>query len=277
MPILLALSFGLIPSVEKRPKVEVIVERLGRFVGKHIDLGRVERLARSAPPLSYVPLPRASQPGLAEVKMGLAMDEAFSFYYADAIELLKRNGASMVQFSPLWDSSPPEGVDGIYIGGGFPEVYALELERNDSMRSSLKTRIEGGLPTLAECGGLMYLTRSITGFEGDSRSMVGVLEAGTIMERRLTLGYTEAHSVRDSILSKTGESLRGHEYHFSQLEALPADAAFAFEMKRGKGIADGREGWQVHNTLACYSHTHLCSKPRAASRFLDACLKHSRR
>jgi cobyrinic acid a,c-diamide synthase len=268
---------GLIPSVEKRPQAAGTIEKLGEFIEEHLDLDRVVRVARSAPPSSQERTREISQERETRATIGVAMDEAFSFYYADALDLLRDSGAEIVRFSPIHDSSLPDNLDGLYIGGGFPEVYAEALEQNSTMRQSVMDRIQDGMPTFVECGGLMYLTKSITGFDGRSNSMVGVLETSTTMKPKLTLGYTLAHSVTDSILSKAGESLRGHEYHFSEVGQVPGDASLAYEMRRGRGISDGREGWQVYNALACYSHTHFCSRPRTASRFVDACVKYSRR
>ncbi len=256
---------GLIPYTEREPEVEGVVENLAEFVMKHVNLESVLKIANSAPPLSHEQIREPACKGRERVRVGLAMDEAFCFYYADALDLLKQNGAEIVTFSPINDPQLPDGLDGIYIGGGFPEVFSQQLEENESMRKSVRRRIEEGLPALAECGGLMYLTKSITGFEGPSKSMVGVLEAETVMTKRLTLGYTRARAIEDSLISRAGDSLKGHEYHFSRIESVPADASFAYEMTRGSGILDHFEGWKLHNALACYSHTHFCSAPRTAS------------
>jgi cobyrinic acid a,c-diamide synthase len=266
---------GLIPYTERDRRTEGAVRTLAEFVGAHIDLRSIEEIARSAPPLRHKETRERVRDG-AKVRVGVAMDEAFSFYYADALDLMRTEGAEIVTFSPLHDSSLPEGLDGIYIGGGFPESFSAQLEDNGSMRTSIKKKLEGGLPAFAECGGLMYLTRSIADFSGTRRSMVGIFDAETVMTKRLTLGYTLARARRDSIISKAGESLRGHEYHFSQISSIPGDATFAYEMARGNGISEHREGWQVHNTLGCYSHTHLCSGPRSATRLIEACVRYSR-
>jgi cobyrinic acid a,c-diamide synthase len=268
---------GLIPYTEERPKVEGAVGALAEFIEKCIDLEMVKKLARSAPLLTHSKIIESAKTPGARVRVGLAVDEAFSFYYADAIDLLKQQGAEIVLFSPIHDSSVPDGLNGMYIGGGFPEEFSTQLEMNEPMRRSVRARIEGGIPTYAECGGMMYLTRLIRDFQGSSRSMVGVLEADTVMTRKLTLGYMLARAVRDSLISGTGDSLRGHEYHFSEISCVPNDASFAFEMTRGNGISNRSEGWTVHNLLACYSHTHFCSRPKTVSRFLDGCLKYSRR
>ncbi len=267
---------GLVPYTERSTEIEGVIKTLAEFIGKHIDLDLVRRIASSAPPLKHHRIREPAQKGMVKARVGIARDEAFSFYYADAIDLLSSNGAEIVNFSPLHDSNLPEGLDGIYIGGGFPEVFSTQLEQNESMRASVRHQVEDGMPTFAECGGLMYLTKSITDFSGSSRFMVGILDAETVMTKKLTLGYTLAHAVNDSILSKAGDSLKGHEYHFSEIQSMPHDASFAYEMRRGKGISDRSEGWQVYNTLACYSHTHMCSMPQTAQRFLEACLSYAR-
>jgi len=266
---------GLIPYIERRPETEKAVEMLAEFVGEHVELNRIVQIASSAPPFDYDVNPIRDE--RSKVRIGLALDEAFCFYYADAIDLLRACGAEIVNFSPIHDSSLPEGLDGLYLGGGFPEVFSSELERNESMRKSIKTLIEDGMPTFAECGGLMYLTRSITNFDGSSKRMIAVLDAETILTKKLTLGYTLAHAVSDTILSRAGETLRGHEYHFSEIQSIPTDVRFTYEMRRGNGIVNHLEGWKVYNALACYSHTHFCSKPRTASRFAKACEAYSRR
>jgi cobyrinic acid a,c-diamide synthase len=266
---------GLIPYTERNTRVEGIVKTLAGFVGDHIDLGPIEEIALSAPPLRHRET-QEREGGGAKVRVGLAVDEAFSFYYEDAIDLLRRNGAEIIGFSPLHDSALPDGLNGIYIGGGFPESFSAQLEHNGPMRTSMRKKLEDGIPAFAECGGLMYLTNSIADLSGSRRSMVGIFEAETIMTRRLTLGYTLASATNDSIISREGDSLRGHEYHFSQIQSIPNDASFAYELTRGNGISNHLEGWQAHNTLGCYSHIHMCSSPRSATRFVQACLAYSR-
>jgi cobyrinic acid a,c-diamide synthase len=271
---------GLIPYGESQTKMEQIVEKIGKFVGNHIDIEKVKELALSAPPINFDSLGHFGKTGnkdVMKIRLGLALDEAFCFYYADALDLLRESGAEILSFSPLRDSSLVDELDGIYIGGGFPEVFAKQLEKNESMRKSIKRAIEDGMPTFAECGGLMYLTNSITDFNGSSSQMVGALDTDTVMTKKLTLSYTLANVIQDTILSKVGDSVRGHEYHYSKLESLPRDANFAYKMEHGVGVANGSDGLKVYNTLACYSHTHLCSQRRMASNFLSACEKYSRR
>ncbi len=267
---------GLIPYAEGDRRVESAVRNIVEFIGEHINLSAIEEIARAAPPLRHPEIRQHGQ-GEPKVKLGIALDEAFSFYYADAIDLMRTKGAQLVTFSPLHDSALPEGLDGIYVGGGFPESFSAGLEENSPMRASIRKKLESGMPAFAECGGLMYLSRSIADFEGSRKSMVGIFDAETVMTKRLTLGYTLARARNDSIMSKAGDSLRGHEYHFSRIQSIPNDASFAYEMTRGEGISHQREGWQAYNTLGCYSHIHLCSAPRSATRFVQACLAYSKR
>lgn len=267
---------GLIPYTERRVETEKVVERLAEFISKHLDLDQVVKIASSAPKFDNVDV-KSTRSGRSKVRIGVAVDEAFGFYYADSIDLLKSRGAEIVNFSPLHDPALPEGLDGMYVGGGFPELFSSELESNESMRRSMKLNIEDGMPTFAECGGTMYLTRSITNFSGSCKRMVGVLDAETVMTKKLTLGYTLARAVKDSVVSRAGETVKGHEYHFSEIRSIPVDTRFAYEMRRGNGMMSNSEGWMVHGALACYSHTHFCSKPPMASHFVEACLAYSRR
>lgn len=266
---------GLVPYTENSLDVTKAVGKLARSVGTHVNLERLVRIARSAKPITFKDVrKRDKEPS--KVRIGVAIDEAFSFYYADALELLSQSGAKLVAFSPMHDPSLPEGINGLYLGGGFPEVFADQLRSNASMRKSVRRFIEDDMPTFAECGGLMYLTKSIVDFNGRPSSMVGVFDADSIMTKRLTLSYTLASVIQDTILSKSGTSIKGHEFHYSNLESVPTDARFAYRMKAGRGIRGNSDGWLAYKTLATYSHTHLCSDPRMATNFVAACEKSKR-
>ena len=265
---------GLVPTPELRPDLE----RMTSKIAPHLDVDKLLEIATLAKPLPAGSLFRAKKGGNAKekVRIGLAFDEAFNFYYWDALEILENRGAEIVQFSPIHDSTLPE-VDGLYIGGGFPEVQPSELERNLGMRQSIKKAAEDGMPLLAECGGLMYLTRSITDFNGKRSSMVGFLEADTIMTRKLVLNYTQADVERENILSAKGTSLKGHEFHYSGLTSIAGDAKFAYKMRIGKGIDDGREGWISNNVLASYMHLHLASNLKLPDRLVASCKGYAKR
>jgi len=196
-----------------------------------------------------------------DMKLGIAYDEAFNFYYQDNLDLLKELRADLIYFSPVKDKEVPE-LDGMYIGGGFPESFLSNLERNVSMKDSLLKNIEEGLPIYAECGGLMYLSREIKDFNNNTFSMVGAVPAPTVMTGRLkAMGYVDAVAMKDHLLLKEGESLRGHEFHYSTLLDIEnMDYAYSLTGCKGK---DGRlEGFIINNLLASQLCLYLIVKRR---------------
>jgi cobyrinic acid a,c-diamide synthase len=264
---------GLVPTVGRADLARTLT-KVSEFVKANVDLERVVEVSKTAP--SLTPAPSGTKERSKRVRVGIAYDESFNFYYQDALDTLTKMGVELVQFSPVHDKRLPERIDGLYLGGGFPEVLSKELEDNRGMRSSVKMMAEGGLPIYAECGGLMYLTRSITNFDGRRRSMAGVLDCETVMTK-LTLNYTDAVVVRDNMIAKAGSSIKGHEFHFSRLEGVPKDARFAYRMERGSGIKSGKDGWMEYSVLAQYMHTHLAASPRYASNLVETCLQYRRR
>ena len=258
---------GLVPAREDR-RLAGRIRRMSGAVARHLDVRRILRIARSAPPL-----PRAREPearGRAAT-VAVALDASFNFYYQDNLEALRAEGARLRFFSPVGDRELPR-CDGIYIGGGFPEVLAAKLEGNGPMRASVRRAAEGGAPLYAECGGLMYLTRSVRG-EGRARRMAGLLDADTVMAGR-TLGYTRGRILPGSPVSGA-RAFRGHEFHYSRLESVAADSRFACALDEGVGIAGGRDGLAVHGTLASYGH--LLFDRRFARGFVLRCAARSRR
>jgi cobyrinic acid a,c-diamide synthase len=200
-----------------------------------------------------------------KVRIGVARDEAFCFYYYENFRELERKGAELVFFSPLRDGMPD--VDGLYIGGGYPELHAAALEAAPARRQ-IKKASEDCMPIYGECGGLIYLCREIA-FEEGSHKMAGALPATTIMTRKLqALGYVEAEVVGPNPVVKTGETVRGHEFHYSRVEC-DGDARFAYRLRRGKGIRDGRDGLVEHSTLGGYLHAHFYSYP--VDLFIESC------
>lgn len=261
---------GLIPMVEGKVSLE-IYDRLAEQVERSIDVERILDFAtpigRSAP---EAPLVFPESPVPTKVAIGVAMDKAFSFYYPDSLELLKAWGAEIVPISLLEDRELPSGVGGVYIGGGFPEFSAHELSENTSMRHSIQEAAQRGLPIYAECGGLMYLGRSIKDLEGKSYSMVGVLPCHSSMKgAKLTLGYRYVRALDNNPLMRKGESVRGHEFHLSVLEGeLHGSSAYQILDQAGR-----KEGFRVKNTLASYIHLHLASKRSLAPAFVDFCAR----
>ena len=206
------------------------------------------------------------------VRVAVARDRAFNFYYQDNLDLLEELGAELVFWSPLDDSVFPENVQGLYFGGGFPEVFAQKLSGNVVIRDAVRSAIVAGMPTYAECGGLMYLCDSIVDFDGNSWQGVGVLPAVAAMGKRLTLGYREAVAVGDSLVLTAGDVVWGHEFHRSHLTIEPTNPIYHSWRygKRGEVEAVG-EGWGVCRVHAAYLHLHWGDRPDIAVRFLQQC------
>lgn len=207
-----------------------------------------------------------------EIRVAVARDRAFNFYYQDNLDILQKLGAQLIFWSPLTDAALPEDVHGLYFGGGFPEVFAQQLAENTSARDAVQRAIQMGIPTYAECGGLMYLCEQITDFEGHSWSMVGVLPTTTVMCKRLTVGYRQATALQDSPLLPAGATVWGHEFHHSQ-QTVTSDKPL-FEIRgydqRGQGKAV-TEGWQLHQLHASYIHLHWGARPEIPVPFLQRC------
>lgn len=266
---------GLVPAPEMDD--EKVLDKIVDHVDAHVDMEKVEKLAGSAGELPATPATRSSETVRERSTIGVARDKAFNFYYQENLDRLREAGARIEFFSPLMDKKLPEAVDGLYIGGGYPEVFASRLASNRSMLATIAEHIQNGMPVYAECGGLMYLTQSIVDLQGSEHKMVGLLDARTKIMRKLTLSYTLARIVRPNLLTREGDTLRGHEYHFSTVEDVPNDAEFAYSLGRGVGIDKGRDGWVVYNVLASYMHTSFASNQRMAEKFVDSCEHYSKR
>lgn len=262
---------GLIPTAEGTVAA-AYYQHLAQQAASTIDLDRLLAVAES--PSASRPLTDTLFPTGAiapQTAIAVAMDRAFHFYYPDALDLLTAWGAELVPFSPLTDTALPPQVHGVYLGGGFPEMFAAELAANTGMRASLRAAALRGLPMYAECGGLMYLGQTIEDLDGHAHAMVGVLPGRSVMQgSRLTLGYRTLQALHDTCLLAAGDTVRGHEFHYSTMQdtdsTLPA--AYAVLDQQGR-----REGCVVRNVLASYMHVHLGSKPGLASRFIATCVR----
>ena len=204
-------------------------------------------------------------------RVAIARDKAFNFYYQENLELLEELGAQLVFWSPLEDAELPENIQGMYFGGGFPEVFAPQLAENTNVLLSVKTAILSGIPTIAECGGLMYLCKQIIDFAGKSWSMTGVLPTTTVMDKRLSLGYLRAVASEDSILLPKGKMVCGHEFHRSHLISSsdkPLWQTYRYDTEE----FTGDEGWVLPSNLhASYVHLHWGATPEIPQRFLEFC------
>ena len=261
---------GLIPTVEG-VVVEEWFDRLIEQVEETIDLDRLLEVARQADTPSVPPLVFPAEPQPARARIAVAQDKAFSFYYQDSLDLLEAWGAELAPFSPLEDAALPAGVGGIYIGGGFPEIFARELAANTTMKRSISDAHRNGRKIYAECGGLMYLGETLTDFDGKAHRMVGLIPAKSSMSKgRLTLGYREVEALSDGAMLRKGARARGHEFHWSVADS-PASAAQAAYAVHSQG---GRiEGFRARNLTASYIHIHLGGMPGMARRFVGECAK----
>jgi cobyrinic acid a,c-diamide synthase len=240
--------------------------RLAQAIETSIDLDRLLGLAKPLPP--GLSAPRAGTT-VGRVRIGVARDAAFQFYYAENLELLEAAGADLVFWSPLAERELPE-VDGLYLGGGYPELHARALADNATLRDSVRAFAAAGKPIYAECGGLMFLAEALEGTDGTACSMVDLLPARVgIRPPRMTLAYTEVFFTADTPLGKVGTVARGHEFHFSTLTAVSAAIPRAYRL-RAHG-RERREGYLVGRTLMSYVHLHFASNPELAPSFVRAC------
>lgn len=247
---------GLIPSSELG-RAEAVVGRLGELVAEHLDLDTLLRLAEATPPPPVeVDELFPTEPRQPSRRLAVARDEAFSFYYEDNLDLLAAHGAELAPFSPLRDEALPAGADGLYLGGGFPELFAERLAANRPLLEDLRRAAGAGLPIYAECGGLMYLAEQLTDFNGARHTMAGLLPCQVAMtEQRMALGYVKLRTRRDTLLSAAGRELRGHEFHWSRLSA-GAELADAYDVLEP---SQRREGFASTKLLASYVHLHFGS------------------
>ncbi len=282
---------GLIPAMEGRRRVSDFEENLGRIktiIKEGIDIDRFISLASSAQPLVKPKEDIFKPSGTKNIlRIGVALDEAFNFYYRDNLELLELAGAELVYFSPVNDSALPE-VDGVYIGGGYPELFAKELEDNESMRAAVKQASGEGLPIYAECGGLMYLTQEIqtdvtgTGkyhmaeMESGTFRMVGAIPGKTLMGHKRVVSYNVGSFVKDNVIGRAGATFIGHEFHHSEIVDIPDSTTFAIRLERGTGIKGELDGMLVRNTMAAYAHLHAASYTGFARSFVDFCIDESK-
>jgi cobyrinic acid a,c-diamide synthase len=258
---------GLVPT-EELSELDAVIERLADLGDTCFDWQRLLPLLKNEGKRENQVLSAISSP---IVKIAVARDRAFNFYYQDNLDILRQLGAELVFWSPLEDALP-QGVQGMYFGGGFPEVFAQELTTNIKARESVKTAILQGMPTIAECGGLMYLCEQIIDFAGETYPMVGVIPTSACMGKRLTLGYRRAVVLQDSLLLNAGTIVYGHEFHRSSLESnseQPLFETYRYDCEENMGY----EGWNTPaNIQASYVHLHWGASREIPQRFIQQCL-----
>jgi cobyrinic acid a,c-diamide synthase len=265
---------GLVPFLEGknhkafRERIEVVKS----MIGDHVDIGQLSSLARTIDP------PDSQQPAFfrkeqLDLKIGVALDEAFNFYYADLFDILPAAGAEYATFSPLHDSLPD--ADGYIIGGGYPELFLPGLQENNAMRQEIQEAAGRNVPIYAECGGLMYLTGRIVLRPGwqdikreESFSMCGVFDGTTSMPARRVISYVEGDSNRKNPLGAA--HFRGHEFHYSEVKLRPG-TSYGYTLSRGVGISENLDGAVIKNTLGSYTHLHPVSSREMFAGFIRSC------
>ena len=267
---------GLVPYREGsgRGDFDARIATITEMIGQYVDLDRFVSLMEERN-MQQKKSPAFDASPAREVKIGVALDEAFNFYYADLFDILHTLGAEYVPFSPVHDRLPE--ADGYIIGGGYPELFVRELEANDRMREALREVSRNGTPVYAECGGLMYLTERMTlkkGWQGSAADqtseMCGVFPGETRMPAQRVVSYVEGLSDAGSPMGKA--SFRGHEFHYSDV-TLDRDTRFAYRLSRGVGIRDNLDGAVVHNTLGSYTHLHPVAATGMFRHFVGMCRK----
>ena len=257
---------GLVTAAEV-PALREKMQTLARQAEQTLDIDGLLALAGTAPGLPRCAgsgsVPRRDGPRIA-----VAMDRAFCFYYADGLALLEQLGARLCPFSPLTDSSLPEGTAGLYLGGGYPELYARELSENGAMRAAVRRAVEGGMPTVAECGGFLYLHDTLEGEDGRDWPMAGVVRARAFRTDRLgRFGYIAARAGWDGLLCPEGAELPAHEFHYWDSTAPGS----AFRAKKPGSDRGWSCGYHTGTLYAGFPHFHFCGIPGAAERFVAAC------
>lgn len=267
-------QLGLLPATENQALGQVL-NQLADLVEEQVDLTAIIQLARSAPTINAGP-EAAGVKDFTGVHLAVAMDEAFHFYYQDSLDYLTELGVTLHFFSPLRDGKLPVNCHGIYIGGGFPEEFLPTLAANQSLKESLWQAYHRGVPIYAECGGLMYLCRSICSLTGTEFVGVGLVPGRVRMGQRLAaLGYVKATIQRPCLLGQAGEELKGHEFHWSSISGLPEETAL-YQLVGGRGVPGRPDGYVRANLAASYVHLHFRYQPQVARNFLTACVEYKK-
>ncbi len=259
---------GLIPSIE-RGELNSFFDNLGELVLSTIDIDQLFEISKATEIIVDFPLigKRKKQ----NIRIAVAKDEAFNFYYQENLELLEANGVECVYFSPLQGEMIPLDIDGLYLGGGFPEEFVAELSINEEVMVSIKNVIEKGVPTLAECGGFMYLTEFIETTEGKKYPMVGIIPGTVKMHRHLVaLGYREITGEKGNFLFREGEIAKGHEFHYSTFHPTE-EINYAYQLKGIKKMK--KDGYIKNNLVAGYAHFHFLSSPKMVERWINQCIE----
>jgi len=261
---------GLIPAIENksmRKKIYFIAKKIADFI-------EIDKLIDISNNTTSITKQKNKKIKKTKTTIAVALDSSFNFYYRDNIDALRREGAKIKFFSPISDSRVPS-CNGIYIGGGFPEILGNLLQKNRKMKKTIKNLAEKEIPIYAECGGLMYLSRSIN-YGRKKFNMVGLFDAETKMTNRMKLNYTKGKIKSNCIISPKSKNLRGHEFHYSELDSISSDSKFVYQLSLGDGIKNKQDGLIQYNTLASYGHLYF-DNSNYAHRFVESCVNASKR
>ena len=260
---------GLISTLDNKT-LKKQIEKLAKTISNNLDVKQIIKISKTSSNI-----PKISKPIPKKIKttIAVALDTSFNFYYQNNLESLQREGAVLKFFSPVKDKKIPK-CNGLYIGGGFPEILGNSLEKNQIMKKTIKKLAENNLPIYAECGGLMYLTKSISS-NNKKHKMIGLFDAETIMTKKMKLNYTKGIINSKTIISEKKHDFKGHEFHYSQLDSISSDSKFAYDLEFGEGIKNSQDGLMEYNTLASYGHLYFDSSDYAKI-FVKNCIKYSR-
>lgn len=261
---------GLIP-VSEQENLKLKIKKIGKTISESLDIEKIIQISKNVSSIPQISYPQIKK---SKITIAVALDNSFNFYYQDNLDALRREGAKIKFFSPITNSIIPS-CDGLYIGGGFPEILGSSLAKNQRIKKLIKKLADDNFPIYAECGGLMYLTKSISD-DAKKYSMVGLFDAETSMSKKMTLNYTKGKIESGCVISSTNKKIQGHEFHFSQIHSVSNDSKFAYELEIGVGIKNKKDGLMYQNTLASYGHLYF-DNSNFAKQFVSNCLKNSRR
>ena len=249
---------GLIPVVEQK-QLQRKIKQVSQQISDYLDFEKIVKICKNVQHIPKTKLQKFKKPN---VSIAVALDNSFNFYYHDNIQALRREGAKIKFFSPISDKKIPK-CDSVYIGGGFPEILGKKLSQNHSMKKSIKQAAENEIPIYAECGGLMYLTKSIK-HNNQKYKMVGLFDAETQMTKKMTLNYTQGRITSNCLISSP-RNFNAHEFHYSKVNNIPKDAKFLYDLKIGEGISAKKDGFSEYNTVASYCHLYFDSAKFASN------------
>jgi len=249
---------GLIPVTEQK-QLQKKIKQVSKEIADYLDFEKIVKICKN---VEHLPKIKPRKFKKVKTSIAVALDSSFNFYYHNNIEALRREGAKIKFFSPLSDKKIPN-CDCIYIGGGFPEILGKKLSQNNTMKKSIKQAAENGTPIYAECGGLMYLTKSIKN-QNQKYKMVGLFDAETEMTKKMTLNYTDGRITSNCLISSP-RNFHAHEFHYSRITNIPKDAKFLYDLNIGEGISSNKDGISEYNVVASYCHLYFDSAKFASS------------